>query len=270
MLSFCTNATIAFADGRSATVPHSWERVVAAAAGAGFRGIALDSSTLGAAERAAGGTEAVAQRVHDLGLTVTDLSALRLGPDPGNDERVATSLARRCEVLGIPVCVLVSYAEPSPELHGRIGRLADTFSASGVRLALEFLPYSAVRTLAEGRRLCERVGFDRCGLLVDTWHLARSGGSPAELSDLSAGEIACVQVADAAPQPCADLGVESRQGRRLPGEGVVDFSAVATALAGLGYDGAVGTEVLSVRLRKQPPEAVAEACFRAASAYFPA
>jgi hypothetical protein len=49
---------------------------------------------------------------------------------------------------------------------------------------------------------------------------------------------------------------------------VVDFPGFAAALA--GYAGAVGTEVLSSSLTRRPPEDVAGACLRAASAYFPA
>jgi sugar phosphate isomerase/epimerase len=270
VLSFCTNATVAFADDGSAAVPHPWERVLAAAADAGFRRIALDGFTLGAAERAAGGPEEVAERVRDLGLAVTDLSAFRLGPDAGGDERVATSMARRCAALGIPVCVLVVHTPPTPELDARIDRCADIFAGSAVRLALEFLPYSEVRTIAAARDVCGRVGFDRCGLLVDTWHLARGGGSVADVAALGRDEVACVQLADARPDAAADLADESRHARLLPGEGVVDFPAVAAALTAIGYRGALGTEVLSRSLREQPPEAIAEACFRAASAYFPA
>ena len=79
-----------------------------------------------------------------------------------------------------------------------------------------------------------------------------------------------MQLADAAPEAADDLAEESRRGRLLPGEGVVDFPAVAAALTKAGYDGPLGTEVLDRRLAAQPPEAVAEACFRAARAFFPA
>jgi sugar phosphate isomerase/epimerase len=113
------------------------------------------------------------------------------------------------------------------------------------------------------------VGYERCGLLVDTWHLARSSGSPAELEDLGPGEVACVQVADAAGSAADDLAEESRRARLLPGEGVIDFAAVAAGLDAAGFDGPVGTEVLSVGLAAQTPEAVADACFRTASTYFP-
>src|SRR4051812_41803271 len=263
-------ATVALDRDGSAAVRHPLDRVLAAAAGAGFRGVALDWFTLRAAERAGVGLAAIAERVRDLGLVVTDLSALGLGADASTDARVSASMARRCAVLGIPLCALVLSVPPPPAVDDRVVRVADVFAASGVRLALEFVPYTEVRTLAEARAVCERVGHDRCGVLVDTWHLARSGGTPADLADLEPHEIACVQLADAAPEAAEDLAGESRRARLLPGEGVVDFPAVAAALATVGYDGPLGTEVLSAGLAARSPEAVADACFRAASTYFPA
>jgi sugar phosphate isomerase/epimerase len=267
VLSFATMATVALDRDGSAAVQHPLDRVLAAAAGAGFRGVALDWFTLRAAERAGVELAAIAEQVRELGLVVTDLSALGLGADASTDERVSTSMARRCAALGIPLCALVL---PVPPSYDRIARVADVFGASGVRLALEFVPYTAVRTLAEAQAVCARVGYERCGLLVDTWHLARSGGSPADVAELGADQIAGVQLADAAPQVADDLADESRRSRLLPGEGVVDFGAFAAALDATGYGGPLGTEVLSTRLTGQPPEAVAEACFRAARTYFPA
>jgi sugar phosphate isomerase/epimerase len=266
MLSFATMATVALERDGSATVRHPLERVLAAAASAGFRGVALDWFTLRAAERAGVSTDDVAGQVRDLGLVVTDLSALGLGADASTDERVSTSMARRCAGIGIPLCALVLSVPPS---YDRIARCADVLGAGGVRLALEFVPYTAVRSLDEARAVCERVGYERCGLLVDTWHLARSGGSAGELADLGPDELACVQVADAATSAAGDLASESRRSRLLPGEGVVDFAAVAAGLTAAGYAGPIGTEVLSVGLAAQSPEVVADACFRAAGTYFP-
>ena len=260
-------ATVALDREGSAAVQHPLDRVLAAAAGAGFRGIALDWFTLRAAERAGVELAAIAEQVRDLGLVVTDLSALGLGADASTDERVSTSMARRCVALGIPLCALVL---PVPPSYDRIARVADVFGASGIRLALEFVPYTAVRTLAEAQAVCARVGYERCGLLVDTWHLARSGGSPADVASLRPGAIACVQLADAAAEAAEDVADESRRSRLLPGDGVVDFGAFAAALDASGYSGPLGTEVLSTRLTGRPPEAVAEACFRAARTYFPA
>jgi sugar phosphate isomerase/epimerase len=270
VLSFATMATVALERDGSATVQYPLAHVLAASAGAGFRGIALDWFTLRAAERAGLGLSAITELLRDLGLVVTDLSALGLGADASTDERVSASMARRCAELGVPLCALVLTVPPSSVLYDRIARCADAFSASGVRLALEFVPYTAVRTLAEARAVCERVGWERCGLLVDTWHLARGGGAPSALAGLGPHELACVQLADAAPQPGADLADESRRARLLPGEGTVDFAAVAAALTTVGYDGPLGTEVLSTHLAALSPEDVARACFTAACRWFPA
>jgi sugar phosphate isomerase/epimerase len=263
-------ATVALAADGSATVQHPLERVLAAAAGAGFRGIAFDWFTLRAAERAGTSMDDVVSQARDLGLVFTDLSALGLGADDSTDDRMSASMARRCAALGIPLCALVLNVAPSLSVYDRIARVADTFSAAGVRLALEFVPYTRVRTLSEARAVCSRVGADRVGLLVDTWHLARSGGSMDDIADLTPHELACVQLADAAPVAPDDVADESRRSRLLPGEGIVDFAAVAAALTAVGYDGPVGTEVLARDLATRPPEDVAEACFRAAAPYFPA
>jgi sugar phosphate isomerase/epimerase len=259
VLAFATMATVALERDGSATVQYSLERVLAAAGTAGFRGVALDWFTLRAAERAGADAAALADR---LGLVYTDLSALGLGADA----RVSASLVRRCAELGIPLCALVL---PVPPSYDRIARVADLFSSCGVRLALEFVPYTAVRTLAEAREVCGRVGFDRCGLLVDTWHLARSGGSAADLAAVAPHELACVQLADVAVSPADDVAEESRRARLLPGEGAVDLGSVAAALAALRYDGPVGLEVLSTELAARPPEDVAIACFRSATRFFP-
>ena len=109
-----------------------------------------------------------------------------------------------------------------------------------------------------------------CGVLVDTWHLARSGGSPADLADLAPHEIACVQLADAAPEAADDLADESRRARLLPGEGVVDFPAVAAALTKAGYDGPLGTEVLDERPHGRPPRRWPRPASAPPAPYFPA
>src|SRR4051812_7669854 len=113
-------ATVALERDGSATVQHPLERVLAAAAGAGFRGVALDWFTLRAAERAGSELAALAERVRDLGLVVTDLSALGLGADASTDERVSASMARRCAGLGIPLCAVVLTVPPSSGGYDRL------------------------------------------------------------------------------------------------------------------------------------------------------
>jgi len=123
----------------------------------------------------------------------------------------------------------------------------------GVRLAFEFAAYDNVTTLAEAVRLCDDVGWERCGLLVDAWHIFRGGESLADLAALDGGRIALVHVDDGAAEPLRDTTYEGRFHRLLPGTGAFDLDGFFDALDAAGYDGPVSVEVLSDELRALPP-----------------
>lgn len=269
MLSFPTIAavTVGGPDGRP-VVPYPVEELVAAAAQAGFRGVGLDWFSLRDAESRGVELTSLTRLVSDLGLVWTDLAALGLDTDESKDDRISRSMARRCDALAIPVCALVVSVPASEAAYRRVATCAEIFNSSGIRVALEFLPYSGIRSLAEARDVCSRVGYDACGLMIDTLHLMRSGGTPEDVAALSATEIACVQVADGPAHPPADLVDESRNGRLLPGAGAFDTQGFAAALKKLGYAGTVSVEVLSSHLRTLPPDELAKAYFTTASAYW--
>lgn len=258
-LSFSTISCVTMpgADGSPALVPHPVQRLLPAVAAAGFSRIGLDWFTVRAAERA--GAD-LAGLLADSGLVPTELCAMGVGPDPAADERVARSMARRCEQLGIPVCVLASTPPLSDALCARVAAIAGIFAAAGTRVGIEFMPYSGVRTLADARVLRDRVG---CGIVLDTLHLLRSGCRPAELEALDPADIACAQLADGAKDPAGPPAEESRGGRLLPGTGAADIAGFAAALDRIGYAGPIGIEVLSATLRTLPPEELALA-FRTA------
>ncbi len=250
MLSLPTIAAVSMSgpDGRP-VVRYPVEEMLTAAAAAGFRGVGLDWFTLRDAEARGVTAEDLAGLAAGYGLTWTDLAAMGLDADDTKDERVARSMARRCVALGIPMCAIVSSLPPAEAVYARVAQCASIFNESGVRLALEFLPYSGIRTLADARAVCDRVGYEACGVLIDTLHLMRSGGTPADVAELRASEIAGVQLADAPTDQPADLADESRNARLLPGQGAFDTAGFVAALTGIGYTGTVSLEVLSARLR---------------------
>jgi sugar phosphate isomerase/epimerase len=269
VLSFPTIAavTVSGPAGRP-VVPYPVEQLVTAAAHAGFRGVGLDWFSLRDAESRGIELPSLAELVAELGLVWTDLAALGLDADESKDDRISRSMARRCKELAIPVCALVSSVDASDAVSRRVAACAEIFHGAGVRLALEFLPYSGIRTLDQAREVCARVGYDACGILIDTLHLLRSGGTPHDVVTLSAAEIACVQLADAPAELPADLADESRNARLLPGTGAFDTSGFVAALHDIGYSGTVSVEVLSTQLRALPPDDLAAAYFGAASAYW--
>ena len=129
---------------------------------------------------------------------------------------------------------------------------------AGVRIAFEFTAYGHRRSLRDAIELCRAVGWKRCGLLVDTWHVFRGGEPLTLLRSLDAEQIALVHVNDAAPQSGLDPVLldpvfEGRFRRALPGAGTFPLGEFAEALAATGYRGTISVEVLSTELRQLPP-----------------
>lgn len=255
-LSFSTISCVTMPGTGPAVVPHAFGDLAAAVADAGFGRIGLDWFTIRDAERRG--------IPLDLGgLVPSELCALGLGPDPATDERVARSMARRCGELGIPVCVLASTVPPADALYERVTAVAAVFAEVGTRVAIEFVPYTGVRTAADALLLHDRTG---CGVVLDTLHLLRSGGTVADLDRLGADGLACVQLADGPRDAPASLPDESRSARLLPGDGAVDFAGLAGWLDGRGYPGPLTVEVLSGTLRTLPAPDLTRRAYAAAAA----
>ena len=221
------------------------EDVLDAAAAAGFREVGLDDLTTAGADPAE-----TAELLRSRGLACTDVGVLRVGV--GDVRPQAEALARLASATGAGICIAALYTrtpeEAVPDLHVGAAILAD----AGVRTALEFAPYGGLPTLADAVDVCAEMGWERCALLVDSWHFFRSGEPWPLLRSLEADKIALVHVNDA-PEPEGDLVHESRSRRVPPGAGTFPLDDFADALEAIGYDGVVSIEVLSAELRRRPP-----------------
>lgn len=120
--------------------------------------------------------------------------------------------------------VQVVCEEPDPLRAADIlGDLAERAAPLGLTLALEFMRFRALRTLAEAAAMVERSGAHNVGVLIDSLHLARSGGHPDEVQGLDPQRIAFAQLCDAPATPPRDdeLLAEARNDRLYPGEGAL-------------------------------------------------
>jgi sugar phosphate isomerase/epimerase len=102
------------------------------------------------------------------------------------------------------------------------GNVCDEASRFGLRIALEFMRWRSVRTIDEAARLVSEAGRPNGGIVLDTLHLSRSGGSPNAVANVSAQAIMYVQLCDAVEMiPATDDGLirEARSGRLAPGAG---------------------------------------------------
>jgi len=155
----------------------------------------------------------------------------------------------------------------------RFRPVAEILSAGGCRLGLEFLGpktmrtgrrYEFIHTLEGMMKLAGAIGTGNVGLLLDAYHLATSGGSVADLDQVTAADIVVVHVNDAPAGIPMDEQLD--QVRRLPMEtGVIDLPAFLRKLADLGYDGPVTPEPFSQTLNelaRRDPTAAAERAAR--------
>jgi len=236
--------------------------VLAGAARAGFRSVGLDDLTV--AEHDLGDVAALLQ-VH--GLACTDVGVLRVGD--GDARAAAEGLAALASTTGAGVCIAaLSTATPDEALSDlRTG--AAILAEAGVRIALEFVPYGGLPTLAAAIAVCDAVGWEWCGLLVDTWHFFHSGEPWSLLRSLDPEQIALVHINDALPLPSDDLRHESRFRRAALGAGTFRLAEFADALAELRYDGVVSIEVLSAALRSRPPAEGAQELLDSVHAVWP-
>ena len=219
------------------------EAVLDAAAAAGFEAVGLDHYTLGGYVRDGGSVDEVGALLRTRGLRCTDVGVLPIGL--GEATAAAAALARTATMTGAPVCIAALYADVAVddairELRGAANVLGD----AGVRIAFEFTAYGHRRSLRDAIELCRAVGWERCGLLVDTWHVFRGGEPLTLLRSLDAEQIALVHVNDAAPQSGLDPVLldpvlldpvfEGRFRRALPGSGTFPLGEFAETLAATG------------------------------------
>lgn len=160
-------------------------------------------------------------RAADQGVRLSNISSYHIYPHVTVDD-----LARVMETsaeLGAGTVVTNGY-DPDLDVYvEKLQRYCELGNAAGVRVGIEFMKYSEVRTIHDARRVVERVGAANLGIVVDALHLTRSGGTPADVRTVDARLIAFAQLCDArTPRhaPTTDeLRREARTERLYPGDG---------------------------------------------------
>jgi sugar phosphate isomerase/epimerase len=138
----------------------------------------------------------------------------------------------------------------------RFRPIAEVLRDAGCRFGIEFIgprTYRAqfrhefIHTLDGLLELIAAIGTGNVGVLLDSWHLYTSGGSPADLDRLTAEDVVVVHVNDAPAGVERDEQIDTV--RTLPMEtGVIDLPGFMRKLGDLGYDGPVTPEPFSKRL----------------------
>lgn len=173
---------------------------------------------------------AIAAALADTGVTLFSATGLWLVPDFSLDAALpALEVAAR---LGAECFLAVGNDPDEARMTANLGRLAIAARAHKLRLALELMPYTAVNSLAKANRMVASCPEGDPGLLIDALHLARSGGTPAEVAAIPPERIAYLQLCDA-PAALPDgltLRQESLSARLYPGDGALPLMALMDSL----------------------------------------
>jgi 2-keto-myo-inositol isomerase len=148
-----------------------------------------------------------------------------------------------------------------------VREVGDIAAVHGVRLALEFNSQCAqLNTLERAREVLVRAGHPRCGLLVDAYHLGRSGATPKDVEDVALTEIAYVQFSD---PPRTGLEPGKALDRLPPGQGSFWFREFFALMAGKGYTGFASYEAPNEKAWKRDPQEVAREAVEATGKVLP-
>ena len=148
-----------------------------------------------------------------------------------------------------------------------VREVGDIAREHGVRLAVEFNSQAEqLNALAPMRDVVTRAAHPSVGLLLDSYHLERSGGSPRDLEDLKPEEIAYVQYSDV---PRTGLEPGKALDRLPPGRGSVPFKEFFGVFARKGYRGYASYEAPNPAAWKRPAEEVAAEALAATRAVLP-
>ncbi|CAB4871953.1 unannotated protein [freshwater metagenome] len=165
------------------------------------------------------------------GLTLLDAEVVRIGT---HDVSMIASVLEAAGELGARHLLAVSDIDDDGATTAALAELGEQARAVGVRLVVEFMRFTGIRTLQHAYEIVEATGDPDIGVLVDPLHLARSGGHPAQLTVVDRSRLAYVQLCDApAEAPAGGLDAlieEARHHRLLPGSGELPLEELLQAV----------------------------------------
>ena len=179
--------------------------------------------------------------------------------DGGERRRLLDTFDARCRMAA----ALGGGTVMSPVDQGRgdvkqaqasVREVGDIAARHGVRLAVEFNSQAPqLNALAPMREVMTGAAHPACGLLLDTYHLGRSGATLAEIEDVAPAEIAYVQYSDV---PRAGTRPGFALDRLPPGKGAFPFKEFFALMRAKGYDGFLSYEAPNEQAWTRPPEEV--------------
>jgi sugar phosphate isomerase/epimerase len=147
--------------------------------------------------------------------------------------------------------------------------LCEEVGRIGATVSLEPMPHSIIRNIDDGLAIVEAADQPNGGLMVDIWHVARSGDPFSKIAKIPARFIKAVELDDADEVAVGTLFEDTIYNRRLCGEGALNPVEFIDAIQQAGYNGKYyGVEIISASLRKLPVEEMAKHAYDTTIAQF--
>jgi sugar phosphate isomerase/epimerase len=206
------------------------EALIHAAAAAGFNAAGIwCEAPLWSKQR----THAVKAALKDTGLCPLDLEVIWFKPDEpldAHDAMIDIALE-----LGVSNVLCVSSEPDLFRTQLRFEHLCRRAEDSALRIVLEFLAITEVRSLQQALQVVREVAHPSGGILVDALHLYRTGNCAVDLAHIEPHVMPYIQLCDADAQVLDD----SSQGliedalylRKLPGEGELPLTEILHELS---------------------------------------
>jgi len=176
--------------------------------------------------------------------------------------RVVLDFAARIAARNISITTGKPLGAMSPEaceplLEDMLGRVLDRAEKLGIDVGIECEPGLFIETTEELVRWIDRMRSPRLGANLDLGHVVVAGEDPLAAIEKLRGRI-------------WNIHLEDIRGRkhyhRIPGEGDIDFPAIADALRGIGYDRWVTVELYT---QSADPDRAARRSLKVLGTLFP-
>jgi sugar phosphate isomerase/epimerase len=170
------------------------------------------------------------KRIADTGVEVFDIEVVLLTADIG--ARTYGEMFEAGAELGARrVCVNIDDADRARAID-QFAELCEMGARFNLAMDVEFMIFRAVATLGDAADVVSKANRTNGGILVDTLHLIRSGGSAALLAALDPKLVGSVQLCDAPLFRAPELSItdEARTDRLPPGEGELPLHDMLDAL----------------------------------------
>ncbi|MDI6028800.1 TIM barrel protein [Corticibacterium sp. UT-5YL-CI-8] len=204
---------------------------VDAAAGAGFAAVGLritgftpDDDGVGIVGNARA-IDDLARRLAGEGLSTTAVCTYRL--QNGRRPEDYLPVFEACRDIGADTVLLTCFLDNMERAVELVAGLARHAAGFGVRLGLEMIPVSGLKTLKQAEELRRRIREPNVGHIIDALHLHRAGESAIDVAALDPTVIYGIQFCDApAMRPSQELLRQEVRERLYPGDGGLPLDAL--------------------------------------------